>query len=104
DRRGRRCRARRGGCGRCARRSPSRRRRGGGRRAPRPWHRSFGGRSSSPETLGAAIAPMARKLFQLRPAPLVTRAPRRPSVLAVLATARTFTLDGIAARPVRVEV
>ena len=28
----------------------------------------------------------------------------RPSVLVVLATARTFTLDGIAARPVRVEV
>ena len=33
-----------------------------------------------------------------------TRAPRRPSVPSVLATARTFTLDGIAARPVRVEV
>jgi magnesium chelatase family protein len=47
---------------------------------------------------------MARKLFQLWPEPLVTRAPRRPSVLSVLATARTFTLDGISARPVRVEV
>jgi len=47
---------------------------------------------------------MARKKFQLWPELLVTRAPRRPSVLAVLATARTFTLDGIAARPVRVEV
>ena len=47
---------------------------------------------------------MARKLFQLWPEPLVTRAPRRPSVFSVLATARTFTLDGISARPVRVEV
>lgn len=47
---------------------------------------------------------MARKLFQLWPEPLVTRAPPRPSVLSVLATARTFTLDGISARPVRVEV
>jgi magnesium chelatase family protein len=32
------------------------------------------------------------------------RANSPPSVLAVLATARTFTLDGISARPVRVEV
>jgi magnesium chelatase family protein len=47
---------------------------------------------------------MARKLFQLWPEPLVTRAPPRPSVFSVLATARTFTLDGISARPVRVEV
>jgi magnesium chelatase family protein len=33
-----------------------------------------------------------------------TRADFLPSVVVVLATARTFTLDGIAARPVRVEV
>jgi magnesium chelatase family protein len=33
-----------------------------------------------------------------------TRAPGLASVAAMLATARTFTLDGIAARPVRVEV
>jgi magnesium chelatase family protein len=33
-----------------------------------------------------------------------TRAPAPASVVPVLATARTFTLDGIAARPVRVEV
>ena len=33
-----------------------------------------------------------------------TRAPALRSVLGVLATARTFTLDGISARPVRVEV
>jgi magnesium chelatase family protein len=33
-----------------------------------------------------------------------TRAPGPASVRAMLATARTFTLDGIAARPVRVEV
>lgn len=32
------------------------------------------------------------------------RADRPPSVVPVLATARTFTLDGISARPVRVEV
>jgi magnesium chelatase family protein len=32
------------------------------------------------------------------------RAPARASVTAMLATTRTFTLDGIAARPVRVEV
>jgi magnesium chelatase family protein len=32
------------------------------------------------------------------------RQSRPPSVLSVLATARTFTLDGISARPVRVEV
>ncbi len=47
---------------------------------------------------------MARKKFQHWLELPVTRAPRRPSVLSVLATARTFTLDGIAARPVRVEV
>ncbi len=33
-----------------------------------------------------------------------TRANSPPSVVAMLATARTFTLDGIAARPVRVEI
>src|SRR4029077_5637710 len=33
-----------------------------------------------------------------------TRAVARPSVVVVLATAHTFTLDGISARPVRVEV
>ncbi len=33
-----------------------------------------------------------------------TRAHLLPSVVSVLATARTFTLDGISARPVRVEV
>jgi magnesium chelatase family protein len=33
-----------------------------------------------------------------------TRAHLRPSVVSVLATAHTFTLDGISARPVRVEV
>ena len=33
-----------------------------------------------------------------------TRDAERPSVVAVLATAQTFTLDGISARPVRVEV
>jgi magnesium chelatase family protein len=33
-----------------------------------------------------------------------TRADYRPSVASVLATAHTFTLDGISARPVRVEV
>jgi magnesium chelatase family protein len=47
---------------------------------------------------------MARKKFQHWLELPVTRAPRRPSVLSVLATARTFTLDGISARPVRVEV
>jgi magnesium chelatase family protein len=47
---------------------------------------------------------MAREKFQLWHEPLVTRAPRPPSVPSVLATARTFTLDGISARPVRVEV
>jgi magnesium chelatase family protein len=47
---------------------------------------------------------VARKSFQLWPEPLVTRAPPPPNVPAVLATARTFTLDGISARPVRVEV
>ena len=41
-----------------------------------------------------------RKFFDLR----ATRATRLLSVATVLATARTFTLDGISARPVRVEV
>jgi magnesium chelatase family protein len=36
--------------------------------------------------------------------PRTTRASRLASVAAMLATTRTFTLDGIAARPVRVEV
>jgi len=36
--------------------------------------------------------------------PRTTRASGPASVAAMLATARTFTLDGIAARPVRVEV
>ena len=43
---------------------------------------------------------MARKIFFLR----ATRAHFGPSVVSVLATAHTFTLDGISARPVRVEV
>ncbi len=47
---------------------------------------------------------MARKKLRLWHAQVLTRAPFPPSFLAVLATARTFTLDGIAARPVRVEV
>lgn len=47
---------------------------------------------------------MAREKLQLWHGRVLTRAPARPSVVSVLATARTFTLDGIAARPVRVEV
>jgi magnesium chelatase family protein len=47
---------------------------------------------------------MARKKFQLWHGRVLTREPRLSSVVFVLATARTFTLDGIAARPVRVEV
>ncbi len=47
---------------------------------------------------------MARKKFQLWHGRVLTREPRLPSVVSVLASARTFTLDGIAARPVRVEV
>jgi magnesium chelatase family protein len=47
---------------------------------------------------------MVREKLRLWHAQVLTRAQRRPSVLAVLATARTFTLDGISARPVRVEV
>jgi magnesium chelatase family protein len=43
---------------------------------------------------------LAQKISILR----ATRASRPASVVAMLATARTFTLDGIAARPVRVEV
>ncbi len=45
-------------------------------------------------------ADAARKILNSRD----TRASRPASVAAMLATARTFTLDGIAARPVRVEV
>jgi magnesium chelatase family protein len=47
---------------------------------------------------------MVREKLRLWHAQVLTRTQRRPSVLAVLATARTFTLDGISARPVRVEV
>ena len=43
---------------------------------------------------------LAQRICNLR----ATRATPLPSVAAVLATARTFTLDGISARPVRVEV
>jgi magnesium chelatase family protein len=43
---------------------------------------------------------LVRKILKLR----TTRASGPASVAAMLATARTFTLDGIAARPVRVEV
>ena len=44
--------------------------------------------------------PPAQRFCSVR----VTRAILPPSVASVLATARTFTLDGISARPVRVEV
>jgi magnesium chelatase family protein len=47
-----------------------------------------------------SVTKLAQKKFRVR----TTRAPRPASVPAMLATARTFTLDGIAARPVRVEV
>lgn len=46
------------------------------------------------------VATLVQKISILR----ATRAPRPASVTAMLATTRTFTLDGIAARPVRVEV
>ena len=36
--------------------------------------------------------------------PRATRAHFAPSVASMLATARTFTLDGLSARPVRVEI
>ena len=42
--------------------------------------------------------------FQSRHGARTTRRIRLHSVVVVLATAQTFTLDGIAARPVRVEV
>jgi magnesium chelatase family protein len=43
---------------------------------------------------------LVRKILK----PRATRAPQPASVAPMLATAQTFTLDGIAARPVRVEV
>jgi magnesium chelatase family protein len=48
--------------------------------------------------------PSVTELAQTNSILRTTRAPRSASVTAMLATARTFTLDGIAARPVRVEV
>jgi len=47
-----------------------------------------------------SVTELADKISILR----ATRASRPASVAAMLATARTFTLDGIVARPVRVEV
>ncbi len=47
---------------------------------------------------------MARQMSQNRDFKRATREIFLPSVVVVLATAQTFTLDGIAARPVRVEV
>jgi magnesium chelatase family protein len=47
---------------------------------------------------------MVREKLRLWHAQVLTRAQWRPSVFSMLATARTFTLDGISARPVRVEV
>jgi len=47
-----------------------------------------------------SVTKTIRKILNLR----TTRASGPASVAAMLATARTFTLDGIAARPVRVEV
>jgi magnesium chelatase family protein len=47
-----------------------------------------------------SVTQLAQRIFLLR----TTRASGPASVAAMLATARTFTLDGIAARPVRVEV
>jgi magnesium chelatase family protein len=46
------------------------------------------------------VTQVARKILH----PRTTRAPRPASVASMLATAQTFTLDGIAARPVQVEV
>jgi magnesium chelatase family protein len=46
------------------------------------------------------VTESATKILPLR----AMRAPERASVAAMLATTRTFTLDGISARPVRVEV
>jgi magnesium chelatase family protein len=48
--------------------------------------------------------PLVTELAQTKPNLRTTRAPGTASVAAMLATARTFTLDGISARPVRVEV
>ena len=47
-----------------------------------------------------SVTKLAHKILKLR----TTRASGPASVAAMLATAQTFTLDGIAARPVRVEV
>lgn len=47
-----------------------------------------------------SVTKLVQRILELR----ATRAPGPASVAAMLATARTFTLDGIAARPVRVEV
>jgi magnesium chelatase family protein len=47
-----------------------------------------------------SVTKLVQKILKLR----TTRASRPASVTAMLATAQTFTLDGIAARPVRVEV
>jgi magnesium chelatase family protein len=47
-----------------------------------------------------SVTELAQKILPLR----TTRAPGPASLAAMLATARTFTLDGIAARQVRVEV
>ena len=109
---GRRCRARRAGCGRCARRSPSRPPPAGRRPGPRPGARFSGARRSSPADPRARMARWrAGRVFRAE-----SRSYRRCTACAprarfgsvasapVLATARTFTLDGISARPVRVEV
>lgn len=47
-----------------------------------------------------SVTKLVQKILKLR----ATRASRSASVAAMLATAQTFTLDGISARPVRVEV
>jgi magnesium chelatase family protein len=47
-----------------------------------------------------SVTKLVQKILKLR----TTRASRPARVAAMLATAQTFTLDGIAARPVRVEV
>src|ERR1700712_1553246 len=56
-----------------------------------------GAGSAGRDPIGTETAP---KIYFLR----ATGAVWLPSVVVVLATANTFTLDGIAARPVRVEV
>ncbi len=52
----------------------------------------------------AGSAPFVRKASRTRAQLRTTRRIRLPSVVSVLATAQTFSLDGISARPVRVEV